>query len=72
MVLCYLFLVSEFCTTSETEGEVGTVKLVEGPRPLQCGSSVVDLCCLFLMSDFLMTFRFMFVHIIFSSVWVAE
>ena len=40
-----------FCTTSETEGEVGAVNMFQPPaihyRPFQSGSFVVVLCCLF-------------------------
>ena len=62
-------------TTSETEGEVVHVKLVQAPSnsllTVQGGSFVVVPCCLFLVSVSV-TFHLMNVHIIFSSVWVAE
>ena len=61
-----------FCTTSKTEGEVGAVKLVKAPqtglkRLLYCGSL---LPVFFVRVS--VTFHLMCVHIIFSSVSVAE
>ena len=40
------------CFVPETEGEVGPVKLVYAYLPFQGDSSVVVLCCLFLVSEF--------------------
>ena len=60
-----------FCTTSETEGEVGPVKSGYAPLVInywlfQGGSSIVALCCLFCdVSPYVCSFHF-------SSVWVAE
>ena len=66
-----------FCTTSETEGDVGPVKLVQAPSPryfITDRSKAVVLLW-FSVACFgdrvSMTFHLMCVHIIFSSVWVA-
>ena len=64
-------------TTSETEGDVVPEKAILGPRvinysPCQSGSSVVVLCCMFLMS---VSVTFHFIRICtdyFCSVPVAE
>ena len=57
-----------FCTTSETEGEVGAVKrvdpLVIHYWPFQCGSSVAVLCRLFFGIRASVTFHRTCVHII--------
>ena len=67
-----------FCTTSETEGEVVHVKLVEAPPPSNSLLTVLRwrFCCGSLLPVFgvrvSVTFHLTYVHIIFSSVWVAE
>ena len=57
-----------FCTAAETKGEVGPVKLVLAPKAVvllwfsvACFGVIVSV-----------TFHLTYVHIIFSSVWVAE
>ena len=61
-----------FCITSETEGEVGPVKL----SPPVTDPSMRLFCCGSLLPVFsvrvLAMFHFRFVYIIFSLVWVSE
>ena len=68
-----------FCSTSETEGEVVHVKLVEAPPPLSNSLLTVSrrkFWCGSLLPCFgvrvSVTFHLMCVHIIFSTVSVAE
>ena len=67
-----------FCTTSETEGEVVHVRLVYAPPPSNSLLTVPrrKFCCGSLLPVFgvrvSVTFHLMLVHIIFSSVSVAE
>ena len=65
-----------FCTTSETEGEVGAVKHFEAPRnslgPFQGGSIVVGSLLHVFAVRVSVTFHLMCVHNMLSSVRVAE
>ena len=65
-----------FCTTSETEGEVGAVKHVVAPQLFITDLSKAVVLLWFSVACFgvrvSMTYHFMCVHIIFSSVSVAE
>ena len=65
-----------FCTPSETGDKVSAIKHVKVSPVIHYllflgGSFVVVLCCLFYVRVFV-TFHLMCVHIIFSSVSVAE
>ena len=67
-----------FCTTLETEGEVGAVKHVYAPLHSNYLLTVPrrQFCCGFLLPVFVVrvsvTFHLMLVHIILSSVWDTE